>query len=292
MLKVKELSPLLKPLELIGLQYFSANKINVQSNSIMLIPSKWHIIYFSFRLLLFLLGTSFTWFHFYAEIQNKSFEENIVTFIFKGCTVILSTARMLVAFTEALIKVKSNQKFLILYAKLCDLMESEFKLNINLKMFKRSRKFKLIRILIAAVFLVIAGTIGYIGCPIPHVLILALNFCINFTTIFLILYKFCFYVDLIGVCLKSLLDILDDCSLYRQNKELLLNKIYQVKRIYIYIIKMNNELNCFMSLTISTYTICEFMWILTHFHQIFRVYLGDVDAFKSLSEITIVYLIF
>lgn len=283
MSKITKLSPLLKPLEIFGLQYFSAKFTNF--NSALKFPSKFATFYFLFRLFLFLIGTSFTWFHFYAEIQNKSFKENVVAFIFKGCTVILSAVRMFVAFTEALIKIKSNQKLLILFTELCGFMDNHFKMKINLKLFIRGRKFRLIRLAVVSILLVIAGTIGYIGSPILHVIILALNFCINFTTIFLISYKFCFYVDLIKVCLENLLTILDKCLLYRHDKDLLLKKIYQAKRIYIFILDMSNELNNFMFLTISTYTVCEFMWILTHFHQIFRVYLGGVEATKSLSKL-------
>lgn len=66
-------------------------------------------------------------------------------------------------------------------------------------------------------------------------------------------------------------------DLFRNDKKELVAKIYQLKRSYIYVLEMNQELNDFMFVTISTMTICGFMWILTRLYQLYQIFAKGVE---------------
>lgn len=105
---------------------------------------------------------------------------------------------------------------------------------------------------------------------------------------FLILYKFCFYVDLICICLKNLLEILNQIPLYSHNKQLVLHKIYQIKKSYTFIVEMTDELNNFMSITISVFTVNEMLWILRVVYISICAYMDneEIGAGKVFGKVT------
>ena len=262
MSKIRELSSFLKPLEIFSLQLFSTNKQNFLNLNLKY-PSRGFAIYFICRLTFFLIGTPLTWMSFYKYFQNKNVNDNIVAFIFKAFTVILSPPRTLIAFAEAIIKIQSNYKFLIIFNDFCCLMEDEFKRVVKLRKFKRNLIPRLIQLVMVAMAFVAFRMAEYIksknSLPLWRVILMTSTFVINLTTVFMMLYKFCFYVDLIGVCMDNLIENLEFCLLFKFDRKLMLKKLYYMKKSYIYIIEMADELNYFMSWTISIYTTVEFM---------------------------------
>ena len=89
----------------------------------------------------------------------------------------------------------------------------------------------------------------------------------------LLFFKFCFYVDLICVCLMKIKDSINKIPQHQHNIKILLNKIYKIKRSYIYVIEMTEIFNSFMFVAIVATQISQLMWILDAFYFLFNVML-------------------
>jgi hypothetical protein len=83
-----------------------------------------------------------------------------------------------------------------------------------------------------------------------------------------------------------LLEIFDQIPIYKHNEQLLMMKIYQIKRSYIYIIEMTDELNNFMSASISSLEVNEMSWILFILYFMMNMYfdLGGVGVIDGVGK--------
>lgn len=274
MKNIEESSLYLKILEFFGLQYFSLSSFTLSLN--LKFPSIKYTIYFLFRNILFIMIDGSSWFHFYAQFQNESLNENILGFVFKIFVIFLSIIKYFIAFFEAFFKTNSNQKFLFIF--------SELEIFLKVKFNKQFNFYKLKKVLVHRLILIVIVLVIYTLIFGIKIEIMLIKIWTDFFTNFLILYKSCFYVDLIYMSLNNLLTVLNEFPKYYQNEKLILIKIFEIKKIYICIIEMTDELNKFLSLTLTLYLVNNFMWVLTDCYDIFRKYLIGIQIDKLICK--------
>jgi len=284
MSNIQELSPYLKALEIFGLQFFSLSTLDFKSKKLKFV-SKYFIIYLVI-VICPLLG--YVCYSRYTVYQSYEFKrENALEFVFKVLAMLIMVIRKILSIFEPFWKVKSYQKFFIILNEFCLIFKYEFNLKIDFKKFKKILNFRNIFAVFAAFSLVsfdliVDGDFKDIFYYIKYLL----HF-IELYTKYLSIYKFCFYIDLISICLNNILDVLDQLPLYKHNKKILLCKIYQIKRSYICVIKMTDKVNYFMFFTKNLLELGEIMWILTLLYIAINIYyvLKQITLFIMIGKI-------
>ena len=168
-----------------------------------------------------------------------------------------------------------------------DLIWHEFRLEINCKKLQKFLKFRTIFILVFVTTLTILDfcidmILTDFGLYFKYFLILIENL-----QKFFLFYKFCFYLDLICICLKNFLDIFNQITFYKHNKLLLLHKIYQIRRCYIFIIDMSEELNDFLFCSIRISQMSEILWILSIIYYILFFMAYNFVDFDAVDQIDV-----
>lgn len=272
---IKQLSSHLKVLKIFGLQCFSIQFLNFKSKKLKFASKNYLIYFLTFPLVDMILSSYFT----YENFAGYSFEsEEYLGLIFRILGHFASIFRLYAEFCESLFKIKQNQNFFMVFEEFCEFILLEFRLKTRVKFLKR---FLIRRTILTFSFSIFVVLVFYFA----EKDFAALNFAyfryfalfIDFMLETLIIFKFCFYVDLICVCLRNLKDIFEQISLYMYNKELLLNKVYKIKRSYIYIVEMTKSLNNFMSMTIFCLQLSQMMWLLETIYFMICVLSRDVD---------------
>jgi hypothetical protein len=242
-----------------------------------------YAVYFVFRIG-FLFGSGFyLWLHFYKNFQSASVKQNIFGYILKIVAALLSWFRAFNAVVEAFVKIKANQQFFINLNNLSEIIKEQLDVDINWKKFEKILIRRQIYILIFASFLTVNDLMSIKNISGLGIIYQIFVHFISTMVEFLILYKFCFYIDTICICLMNFFDNLDVIASPDIDINKLLRKIYALKQSYIYIIEMTAGLNHFMYISISTYTTCSFVWLLTRFYQLL---LMCIDEAKRGDQVT------
>lgn len=268
---INELSAYLRPLEIFGLQYFSLFALKLNTN--LKFASKNYLSYFLCYICAY-IGIAYL-----NEVLNAA-ERNKIRLqigsddIFFNTIVIilpiLSFFRTLIALTEPLFKVISNQKFFVLLFEFNEFLATELDAKINFDNLKKVLKQ---RLLILCSFMAFQHLVFIYKLAMnfsTNLLVKNLYISFQIVTIFLTLYKICFYVDLIYICLSSFNDSLDQIAVYSHDNKLLLKKIYQMMRAYIHIIEISAEFNGFISETIGSYMVLQIMYISWRIYKQFK----------------------
>ena len=268
MSNVKELSQHLKVLEIFSLQFFSISKLNFKSKKLKS-TSKNYLIYLVLCPIPVLIIISYST---YTNFLNFSYSsENYLGKVFRFFGHVASIFRLFSEVFESLFKVSQNQEFFMLFEEFCEFILKEFKLKICLKFLKKFLFLRLIFVFSSSIFVsfvILLNEFNYFDSV----------FYFNFFTIFfdltfasLIIFKFCFYVDLICISLMKINESFNQIPLFSHNKQLMLNKIYKIKRSYIYVIELTDLLNSFMAVTIFSVQLSQMMWILDTFYFLINV---------------------
>lgn len=269
MSNIQQLSPYLKTLEIFGLQFFSLSTLDFKLKKLKFV-SKYFKIYLLIVICPLLSYVCYSRYTMYQGYEFKS--NNALEFVFRVLAMLIMVIRKILSIFEPFWKVKSYQKFFIILNDFCLIFKYEFNLKIDFKNFKKILIFRNIFAVFAALSLVSFDLIvdGDFE-DIYYYFTYSLHF-IELYAKYLSIYSFCFYVDLISICLKNVLDVIDQLPLYKHNKKILLCKIYQIKRSYIYVIKMTDKVNYFMFFTKNLLELGEIVWILTLLYVAINIY--------------------
>ncbi|KAL7015351.1 hypothetical protein ACKWTF_016411 [Chironomus riparius] len=265
MSQIIKLSSFLKPLEVLNLQFFSLSKLNCPSR----FSKQIRMIYFICYIVMTILSTLHLYPAWYASTKIRMSGENLLLFSLEVLMSILAPVQAQVAYQQALLKTRSNQSFFK------HLIEFDRYLKWNMRSgisFKNFRKILIRRlILISLISFVAIQKTMYIVIKLENSKVLAtfIRF-LYMMTVWFTLYKICFYVDIICICLIKFHHILDQIVSFSHNRKLLLRKIYQCKRCYIYIIEIVEELNYFMSVTINFVAVTGILWISLRSYQLLQ----------------------
>lgn len=268
MSEIRKLNKFSKHLEFFGLQFHSISTKTLNS------PPKFasisHIIYFIVYSSLFLLGLCFLNGPFYELIQNVSLNENLLGYSLEMFITTQTIGQIFFSIFESFLKVKSNKKFFILLFNFDKFLKLKMRTKIDIKKFRKILKRRLILLYFSATMVILSDTALIKIYGIKELLNLVMIFT-HFVTVCLVLFKICFYVDLLCICLMKFNEILDQIVALSHNRKLLLRKIYQCKQCYIIIIEMSKELNNFLSLTLNAYIYVGVLWMTMRFYHFFEL---------------------
>ncbi|KAL7015362.1 hypothetical protein ACKWTF_016413 [Chironomus riparius] len=285
MSEIRKLSKFLKFLEIFGLQYFGLSKLNLIS------PIKFVLL--GYKLYFFCYTTSIVLLMIYFRgpflkvLKKLSISENTLGYAIEVVVTILTVGQIFITNLEAFLTVKGNQNFFKIVNKFDKFLCESFNKRMSTKKLEKKLKIRLVLIGSLAVLLVLAHlTIvkdhGFFGFGTLCLII------VHFLTMCLIWYKICFYIDLICMCLTEFNEILDQFDIYSHNQSLLLRKIYQCKRSYIYIIKMAQEFNYFMPMTLNLYILVGFLWISLRLYYLLQLNFTDVSSYLENFHVILV----
>ncbi|KAL7015348.1 hypothetical protein ACKWTF_016408 [Chironomus riparius] len=262
MSEIPKLNTYLKPQEYFGLQFFALSYLNEKSK--VKFTSTMYIISFIIRIVLNLYGYIFSGL-FYGTIKNISMTENLLGFTLEIVVTFFTAAKVLFGIIEAFVKVKSNQKFFILLHKFESFLVQNMNSRLHFGDFWIIQKYRMIFIGV-----VLTSFSLSIGIPMTKAsrLFLFLGLFVNMLGFCLILFKICFYVDIVGVCLRNFHESLERISINVHNEQIMVRNIYQSKRLYIYIIKMTKQLNNFMSITIYLFMVSQTLYLSLRFYHL------------------------
>ena len=271
MSEIKQLSPCLRPLEIFGLQYFSLSRLKFKSS--LKFASKNSLIYFLCYIFIY-IGLAYLNEVLSAEERNKIRLKIGADDIFFNTIVIvlpiLAFFRTLIALTEPLFKAIGNQKFFVILNEFQEFLVTQLDVKITFKNFKKILNQRL---------LILCGFLAFQHLFLIYKLIVNFSFNLlmknlymsfQIITVFLILYKICFYVDLIYICLKTFHDTIDQIPVYNQDDKILVKKIYRMMRAYIYIIEISAEFNGFIAGTIGSYMALQILYISWRVYKQFK----------------------
>lgn len=263
----------LKLQEYFGLQFFSLSQLHERSK--VKFASILYIISFVIRMGLNFYSYIFSDL-FYDTIKKISMTENLLGFTLEIAVTFFMVIRVFFAIIEAFVKVKSNQKFFVLLFKFESYLLKIMKLRLHFGDFWKMQNYRLI--FIGFVLTSFSLTMGFgviFGSEKPRIFIF-IGLVINMIGFCLILQKICFYIDIICVCLDNFCKSLDRISINVHNERILIRNIYQCKRLYIYIIKMTEQLNNFMSVTIYLFTVSQTLYLSLRFYHLLLADFSDV----------------
>lgn len=267
MSELKILNSHLKILQIFGFQFFSLSSLNFNYKSLKF-ASKVYVVYFIFRIGLLCISLFYLVLFYYNNFQNISIKQNIFGFILKNVATFLSWFRSFNSIVEAFVKIKSNKKFFLHLNNFIKITKKQLEVKIYFKKFHKVLMRRQLYVLISASFLTFSDLTSVENIAGFGFLYQIFIHFVSYSVGFLILYKFCFLVDTICLCLMNFHDNLDMIASTGEDFRDLLKKIYILKRSYIYIIEMTVELKNFMFVTISTSISCSFVWLLTRLYQI------------------------
>lgn len=263
MSKIKSLNPFLKPLEYFFLQYFSFSdlKFNIDLKFIC------KVLFGVFYIILTLIFTFMYRVEWFNMLCNFSIDDNFFGYNFEIFILYYSVIHISWLIFEVFIKFKSNIKFVKLLIKFECILMLNFNKKFALKSFKKILMHRLVLIgfYVASVFFAVKDNIDKYGLNGIVVSLVHINFIL--LTSF-IMYKICFYLDIICICLMNLNEILDKILKFSHNRNLFLRQIYQFKKCYILILKMTQELNYFMSNSISLFMLTGIFWMTVRLYRI------------------------
>jgi len=187
----------------------------------------------------------------------------------------LSWFRAFNSIVEAFVKTKKNQEFFINLNNFSETIKEQLNVEISFKKFEKILIRRQIYILVFSSFLTATDIMSIKNVSGFWIIYQIFVHFMSHMVAFLILYKFCFYIDTICICLMNVYDNLDVIASSDVNYSKSLRKIYALKRSYFYIIQMTEGLNHFMYITVSTYTTCSFVWLLTRLYQILIMWFDE-----------------
>lgn len=268
MTSLESLNLAAKPLEIFGFQYFS---IKSTQNSSKL--SKFRIFFFIFRIFSYTFTTIKLWLNVSELHDELNVQENILVKLLNIFQIFVNVLETAVAIVEPFVKVKSERKFYELSREFQEILSFNFKRKIYFK--KLSKTFIRRLIFVTATMTIfifyfdLKVTLELYGSYLTSIYYF-LIYLIDVNASQLILYKFCFYVDLITLHLKALLEAFDE-------KSSKVKDILSLKKLYVLVLEMTREFNYFMSVTAQFYILTGFIWIFFSIYRIIQIKLGVVD---------------
>lgn len=270
MLKYKKLSKFLKPLEIFGLQYFSLFDLSSKFTS-----TGYKIYFFIYTSTICFIVLTFRQ-SFFDLFRKVPLKENILGYSAEIFVNFFLFCQFLLFVSEAFFKVENNKNFFIIFYKFDKFLSLKMNTKLRLKFLNKIFKRRIILIAFLAIIFAIpeVGLVKNFGVDGFFVFFVVL---IDFTTICLALYKICFYVDLLCFCLMKFNEILDQIVLFSHNRKLLLRKICQCKRCYVFVVEMTEEFNAFMSITLNIYIYMGILWLSIRFYYFLQLNIDDVS---------------
>jgi hypothetical protein len=199
------------------------------------------------------------------ERHDIKVDKNSLNFIFHLLTLLSIILTTVISISEPLVKNKSERNFFIQLQIFSEVFKFCFKRKINLKDFKKVLTRRLI-------FLVILPSIvGTIPTLVYRILIkeysyiyLMFFYFLDQINLQLILYKFCFYVDLISLHLKCLKEIFENFQTPK------LSEILMMKKLYVLILEVTREFNDFIINTLQFFVFSNVMWLMIAIFRLFE----------------------
>lgn len=265
MTEVRELDVVLKPLEFCGLQFFSLSKIKLNSEA------KFPSIGYVFSFLCYLLISIIRSYVFYFEIKKEA--DGVAGLFEYALDFIAGTMGLLkvsVAVVESFVRVKNQQKFFVLFMELDEFLIRNFNTQICVENLMKTHQNRLritAAVLLLNIFVGIAKLLTSFGF---YDLILVLLLSSLLIQIFLSFYQILLFIDIIKTCLLKLYTTLDYILYYEHIEDIQLKQIYGIKRLYIFIIEMCDELNIFLGATIKTFTLTEILWMSLRYYRLLK----------------------
>ena len=271
---IKNLNSYLKILQIFCFQFFSLLSLNFKTNKLSF-ASKGYAAYFVVRIGLLFASLFYLWLHYYKNFQSASIRQNVFGYILKIAAALLSWFRAFNSIVESFVKIKSNQEFFINLNNFSETIKEQLNVEINLKKFEKILIRRQVYILVFASFLTANDIMSIKNVSGFGIFYQIFVHFMSHMVSFLILYKLCFYIDTICICLMTFYDNLDVIASADVHSSKLLRKIYALKNSYFFIIEMTAGLNHFMYITISTYITFSFVWLVTRLYQILIMWLDE-----------------
>lgn len=269
MAELKSLSSSLKVLEIFNLQYFSLADLSF--NSRLDFASTYFVIYYFVSMVLYIF-CKLT-----IPLNLVSFDGNILAFFLLFLIDFLIVIRGIVGNTEPFLKIKSHKRFFVILNQFNVFIETHFETSLNFSKVKKSAKIRLILIIVAIAAFTIKIIIDEDS---PDSYLRCLKIFVHFkdvSTALFILYMALFYFHIIFMCLEKLLEVIESLKYDRSEKGRILSKIYAMKRSYIYILQMTDELNNFIGGMVSLFIITYILFFSLRFYELFLITSADTN---------------
>lgn len=268
------LASFLKPLEVFGLQYFSLTSV---SNF-----SKWRIFYCGLRITFYLMTTVELWVMMFQQQSDVDIEKNVLSFLLKIFSFLSYLIVTLTGIAEALLKQKSERNFFEIVREFEENFAYNFKRRINFGCFKKLLTRRIVFMVVLPTVVIVSTRISVRLSKHPMsflFLYFMFVYAIDNAHSQLILYKFCFYVDMITLHLRSVLEIVQDFNTKTPN----LKEILALKKLYVLTLEMTREFNNFMANTVQYYIVSTVFWLMISNYRLLEIQFGTLEKSGNLA---------